>query len=97
MRCPGCGEDSLSGKDRLRVALRAQTRCPACGIAIHFGFWPRLVHSLFGDAALLTGAAGAFFWEAPFLLPLAASSWVSLALLLPIEPDRSAPNTRHKH
>ena len=66
------------------MALRAHAESPACGAAIRFGFWPRLVHTIFGDALLLAGLASAFLWQAPFLAPLAASSWLSLALFLPL-------------
>ena len=94
MRCPGCTQNVVTLGSRLRVAMRVQTRCPACGVAIRFGFWPRLVHSLFGDAMLLGGIAGALFWQAPFLMPLAAGSWLTLALLLPVEPGPKSATTR---
>ncbi len=96
LRCPGCHQNALRSRHRLLTAVRAQSRCPACGIAIRFGFWPRLIHSLFGDAVLLGGVVGAFLWQAPFLLPLAASSWLSLALFLPVQPDLRDPITRRR-
>jgi len=68
------------------VGVRARARCPACGIAIRFGFWPRLIHSIFGDLVLIAGFLGALFWQAPFILVAASTSWISLALFLPIEP-----------
>ena len=85
MRCPSCDENALSVRQRLLVAARAQSQCPACGVAIRFGFWPRLVHVLLGDAILVVGAIGAYVWDAPFLVPLALGSWLSLAVLLPVE------------
>jgi Zn ribbon nucleic-acid-binding protein len=94
--CPGCNQNSLKKRHRLLVAVRAQARCPACGIAIRFGFWPRVVHSLFGDALLLAGFIGALLWQAPFVLLLASTSWLSLALLLPVDSDRKDPITRRK-
>jgi len=85
LQCPGCHQNSLSVRDRLSVALRMQVECPACGVAVRFGLWPRVVHSLLGDAVLVGGIVGAFVWQAPSLVPLAATSWVSLSLLLPLE------------
>jgi hypothetical protein len=87
MHCPGCRASTLSVKDRLLIALRAEVRCPACGVAIRFGLGPRILHSIFGDAFLIAGAIGAFMWRAPFVMMLACASWLSLSLLLPIEPD----------
>lgn len=87
-RCPGCRENALRVRDRVRVAARANARCPACGIAIRFGTWPRIVHTLFGDAMLLGGLLGGFILQAPFFLFLASGSWLSLALLLPVESAR---------
>ena len=85
MDCPGCGRPELELRQRLFVAARRQVTCPACGAAIRFGFWPRVVHTVFGDALLLGGIAGALFFQAPFLVPLSSGSWLILALLLPIE------------
>jgi hypothetical protein len=85
MQCPGCHQDALSIRHRLRVALRARTLCPACGIVIRFGFWPRLLQSLLGDAVVLGGAAAALWLQAPFWIPLAVTSWSSFALLLPLQ------------
>lgn len=88
MHCPGCDEDSLRVRQRVLVAARAQVRCPACGVAIRFGFWPRAIQSLFGEVFLLAGFLSALLYQSPFLLPLAAGSWLSLALLLPVQPAR---------
>lgn len=96
MQCPACCQNSLGVRQRLRIAARAQSRCPACGIAIRFGFWPRLFQTLFGEAFLLLAVAGTFFWQAPIVVVLATSSWLSLALLLPVQPDPRDPLTlRH--
>jgi len=85
----------LSARHRLLVAVRAQARCPACGVSIRFGFWPRLVHTLFGDAVVLSGFVAGLWLKSPLLLPLAASSWFSLALFLPIQPDHEDPSIDH--
>ncbi len=96
MRCPGCHGNTLGARYRLLAALRVQARCPGCGVAIRFGSWPRLVHSIFGDALLLGGMVGAFLWQAPVLFPLAAGSWLSLALLLPVQLAPKDPITRRR-
>lgn len=95
MRCPGCDQQSLSFRHRLRVAIRAKSRCPACGVAIRFGLLPRIVHSIFGDALLVAGVVGALYFQAPVLLTAASGSWLSLALLLPIQPDPDEPAPDH--
>lgn len=86
MRCPACEKQTLKVRDRLRVAARAQVRCPACGVAIRLGFWPRLVHLLLGDAVLVGGFVGALALQSPLVLGLASTSWVVVALIVPIQP-----------
>jgi len=75
----------------LAVALRMQAECPACGVAVRFGLWPRIVHTLLGDAVLVAGTVGAFVWQAPSLVPLAGTSWLSLSLLLPLDANAQSP------
>ena len=85
MQCPGCGQPAVRVRDRLLAAARAEARCPACGVVIRFGFWPRLAHVVFGDLLLLAGVGAAFYWQAPFFVVLSAGSWISLAVLLPLD------------
>lgn len=85
MECPGCQRDRLAIAHRLRVAARMSASCPACGITIRFGRLPRIIHSIFGDALLVTGAVGSFVWNAPMLLILSGGVWSVLALTLPLE------------
>jgi hypothetical protein len=89
VQCPGCCQNSLSVRHRLWIAARAGASCPACGVAIRLGFWPRVAQTLFGEGLLLLGVVGAFALQAPFLIALASGSWLSLALLLPAEPAGS--------
>lgn len=95
LRCPGCHRSSLSVRHRLLVAIRAKARCPACGVAIRFGLLPRIVHTVFGDAVLLAGVVGALVWQAPVLRSAASGTWLTLALLLPIQPDPSESAPQH--
>jgi len=88
VRCPGCDEDALRLRDRLRVAARAQVYCPACGVAIRLGFWPRIVHLVFGDAVVIAGFVGAFVLQSPLVLGLASSSWIVAAMVVPIRPGQ---------
>lgn len=85
MNCPGCHEHRLALHQRLLVAVRASTGCPGCGVTIRFGRLPRIIHSVFGDALLITGAIGSFAWGTPILLLLSGGIWTGLALTLPVE------------
>jgi len=91
MKCPGCHEHRLALHQRLLVAARASTRCPGCGVTIRFGRLPRIIHTIFGDALLVTGAIGSFAWGAPILLLLSGGIWTVLALTLPVEPGTHDP------
>lgn len=88
MDCPGCRSNRLSIHRRLLVAARASARCPACGVTIRFGRLPRIIHTVFGDALLVSGAIGSFAWGAPILLLLSGGIWTVLALTLPVEVGR---------
>ena len=90
MHCPGCQEPSISAGAKLRVALRMQVRCPACGFQVKLGLWPRLIHTLIGDLSLLAGLALSFQSASPAPFALSIGWWAALGLALPIsaEPPR---------
>ncbi len=87
MHCPECGK-SIPIHWKLFVAARRNVECPACGVAILFGYWPRLVHTLVGDLVLLVAFAASLWLGLPSLLVLAAGSWVGFALTLPVRAKK---------
>jgi hypothetical protein len=70
---------------RLRLAARRNVACPACGISLRFGSWPRVVHVIFGDLAIAGGFVASVLLGMPVLFFLALGSWGLLAAALPIE------------
>ena len=94
MDCPGCQEPAFSAGTKLRVALRAQVRCPSCGFRLRLGPWPRCIQTLIGDLALVAGFAIAFQVASPTPFALSVGWWAALALALPTSaepPSGDAP------
>lgn len=71
--------------------MRANVTCPACGVAIQFGFWPRAAHFVVGLAVLVAGLVTALKLGQPTPLVLAASAWFGFALLLPVAAESHDP------
>ena len=95
MRCPGCHEQTISIGAKVRVALRANVECPACGIAVRLGQRSRLVQTLAGEAVLLLGFASALYFGMPALLVASAACWLGFAIALPLTEGPAASRGDH--
>ena len=85
MECPGCHGDEISARAKLRVALRSQVRCPACGVQVRLSLWPRVVHSVVGDLSVALGFAASLWTQAPAALVLSIAWWLALSLAMPMQ------------
>jgi hypothetical protein len=95
VKCPGCHQDAISPGAKLRVALRSQVRCPACGVQVQFGLWPRIVHTLVGDLSLLLGFVVSYQLSVPAPFVLSIAWWIALGLALPLS-EREASEEESK-
>ena len=92
MQCPGCGGPTIAATAKLKIALRAQVRCPACGVQVRLSLWPRIAHAVLGDLALLAGFVLAWRLEMPGPLVLAIAWWLVLSLAMPTRAGAKAPD-----
>lgn len=91
MQCPGCHANVITPAARLRIALRAQVRCPACGVQVRLSFWPRILHTVVADLSVVAGFVTSIQLAVPGPLVLSIAWWVALSLVVPASAAHAGP------